>query len=61
MTTVTAAPPPAPAWARRAAHAIAWCAAPSGLWRLAMASGIALLTAVTWSFAKRNAVTSRRG
>ncbi|MGW2419555.1 hypothetical protein ACWC0C_09920 [Streptomyces sp. NPDC001709] len=25
---------------RRAAHAIAWCAAPSGLWRLAMASGI---------------------
>ncbi|MEU5533312.1 hypothetical protein [Streptomyces sp. NPDC020362] len=40
MTTVTAAPPPAPAWARRAAHAIAWCAAPSGLWRLAMASGL---------------------
>lgn len=31
---------PAPRWARRAAHAIALCALPSGLWRIAMASGI---------------------
>ncbi|RSS60516.1 hypothetical protein EF912_09820 [Streptomyces sp. WAC07061] len=31
---------PTPTWARRAAHAIALCAVPSGLWRLAMASGI---------------------
>ncbi|MFH8369829.1 hypothetical protein [Streptomyces sp. NPDC018031] len=30
----------APAWARRAAHAIALCALPSGLWRIAMASGV---------------------
>lgn len=34
------APAPAPAWARRAAHAIALCAVPSGLWRIAMASGV---------------------
>ncbi|MFB6521272.1 hypothetical protein [Streptomyces sp. NPDC056401] len=34
------APEPAPAWARRAAHAIALCAVPSGLWRIAMASGV---------------------
>ncbi|WP_191875818.1 hypothetical protein [Streptomyces filipinensis] len=40
MTAATAVPLPAPAWARRAAHAIAWCAVPSGLWRLAMASGV---------------------
>ncbi|MFE9559821.1 hypothetical protein ACFYM0_01750 [Streptomyces sp. NPDC006487] len=45
MTTETAplpasAPAPAPVWARRAAHAIALCAAPSGLWRIAMASGV---------------------
>ncbi|THA86752.1 hypothetical protein [Streptomyces sp. A0592] len=33
-------PAPAPVWARRAAHAIALCAVPSGLWRIAMASGI---------------------
>ncbi|MEW2631974.1 hypothetical protein AB0903_10000 [Streptomyces sp. NPDC048389] len=31
---------PAPRWARRSAHAIALCALPSGLWRIAMASGI---------------------
>ncbi|MEV4680934.1 hypothetical protein [Streptomyces kurssanovii] len=31
---------PAPRWARRAAHAIALCALPSGLWRIAMASGV---------------------
>ncbi|WP_138894164.1 hypothetical protein [Streptomyces chryseus] len=31
---------PAPVWARRAAHAIALCAVPSGLWRVAMASGV---------------------
>ncbi|MET9419508.1 hypothetical protein ABZY06_02050 [Streptomyces sp. NPDC006540] len=31
---------PAPLWARRAAHAIALCALPSGLWRIAMASGV---------------------
>lgn len=31
---------PAPRWARRAAHAIALCAVPSGLWRIAMASGV---------------------
>ncbi|MFC7894119.1 hypothetical protein [Streptomyces sp. NPDC057381] len=31
---------PAPAWARRAAHAVALCALPSGLWRTAMASGV---------------------
>ncbi|MFJ4973754.1 hypothetical protein ACIP6X_00150 [Streptomyces coeruleorubidus] len=43
MTTATAPRPasvPAPVWARRAAHAIAWCAVPSGLWRIAMASGV---------------------
>ncbi|MFD3873207.1 hypothetical protein [Streptomyces sp. NPDC058623] len=45
MTTATAplpasGPVPAPRWARRAAHAIALCALPSGLWRIAMASGI---------------------
>ncbi|MFH0517993.1 hypothetical protein ACHBTE_12535 [Streptomyces sp. M41] len=43
MTTATAPLPlaaPAPRWARRAAHAIAWCAVPSGLWRLAMAFGV---------------------
>ncbi|WP_454329766.1 hypothetical protein [Streptomyces glaucescens] len=39
MTTATA-PAPAPPWARRAAHAIALCALPSGLWRIAMASGV---------------------
>ncbi|WP_415952565.1 hypothetical protein [Streptomyces sp. KLOTTS4A1] len=33
-------PTPAPVWARRAAHAIALCAVPSGLWRIAMASGV---------------------
>ncbi|MGK9463131.1 S1 RNA-binding domain-containing protein [Streptomyces sp. G6] len=31
---------PAPVWARRAAHAVALCALPSGLWRIAMASGV---------------------
>ncbi|MFF1343800.1 hypothetical protein ACFVYT_39230 [Streptomyces sp. NPDC058290] len=43
MTTAPApltASAPAPAWARRAAHAIALCAVPSGLWRIAMASGV---------------------
>lgn len=43
MPTATAPLPasaPAPAWARRAAHAIALCAVPSGLWRMAMASGV---------------------
>ncbi|MFC5148440.1 hypothetical protein [Streptomyces aureoversilis] len=52
MTTATAPLPalptlpaqpvhtPAPVWARRAAHAIALCALPSGLWRIAMASGV---------------------
>ncbi|MDX2393737.1 hypothetical protein ACIPY6_38540 [Streptomyces sp. NPDC090054] len=43
MTTATAPLPaavPAPPWARRAAHAIALCAVPSGLWRIAMASGV---------------------
>lgn len=45
MTTATGprpatAPLPAPVWARRAAHAIALCAVPSGLWRIAMASGV---------------------
>ncbi len=43
MTTATAPRPAsarAPVWARRAAHAIAWCAVPSGLWRIAMASGV---------------------
>lgn len=43
MTTATAPLPasaPAPAWPRRAAHAIALCAVPSGLWRIAMASGV---------------------
>ncbi|MEU3193978.1 hypothetical protein ABZ686_25870 [Streptomyces sp. NPDC006992] len=43
MTTATVPLPgsaSAPAWARRAAHAIALCAVPSGLWRLAMASGV---------------------
>ncbi|MCX4824010.1 hypothetical protein OG883_29870 [Streptomyces sp. NBC_01142] len=39
-TAATATPAPAPRWARRTAHAIALCALPSGLWRLAMASGI---------------------
>ncbi|WP_051805254.1 hypothetical protein [Streptomyces sp. NRRL F-2747] len=43
MTTVNAPLPalaPAPVWARRAAHAVALCAVPSGLWRIAMASGV---------------------
>lgn len=43
MTTATAPLPasvPAPVWARLAAHAIALCAVPSGLWRIAMASGV---------------------
>ncbi|MFF4352222.1 hypothetical protein [Streptomyces sp. NPDC001530] len=43
MTTANAPLPtltPAPVWARRAAHAIALCAVPSGLWRIAMASGV---------------------
>nr|WP_240003591.1 hypothetical protein [Streptomyces cinnamoneus] len=41
MTTATApVSVPAPLWARRAAHAIALCALPSGLWRVAMASGV---------------------
>lgn len=41
MTTATALlSAPAPLWARRAAHAIALCALPSGLWRIAMASGV---------------------
>ncbi|MFJ8535450.1 hypothetical protein [Streptomyces sp. NPDC093591] len=43
MTTATAPLPTsdsAPVWARRAAHAIALCAVPSGLWRIAMASGV---------------------
>ncbi|WP_327308292.1 hypothetical protein OG730_36615 [Streptomyces sp. NBC_01298] len=44
MTTTAISPlpaaAPAPAWARRAAHAIALCAVPSGLWRIAMASGV---------------------
>ncbi|WP_455360668.1 hypothetical protein [Streptomyces sp. SYSU K21746] len=43
LSPVPAAAPtaaPAPRWARRAAHAIALCAVPSGLWRLAMAVGI---------------------
>ncbi|MFE9703295.1 hypothetical protein [Streptomyces sp. NPDC005930] len=43
MTTATVPLPgsaPAPVWARRAAHAIALCAVPSGLWRIAMASGV---------------------
>ncbi|MER7514284.1 hypothetical protein ABTX82_39110 [Streptomyces lavendulae] len=43
MTTAAAPAPataPAPVWARRAAHAMALCAVPSGLWRIAMASGI---------------------
>ncbi|WP_432076526.1 hypothetical protein [Streptomyces wuyuanensis] len=31
---------PAPRWARRAAHAVALCAVPSGLWRIAMACGV---------------------
>ncbi|MFI2367608.1 hypothetical protein [Streptomyces sp. NPDC018833] len=31
---------PAPLWARHAAHAIALCAVPSGLWRIGMASGV---------------------
>ena len=39
-TATAAAVAPAPRWARRAAHAIALCALPSGLWRIAMASGI---------------------
>ncbi|MFI1929573.1 hypothetical protein [Streptomyces sp. NPDC020330] len=43
MTSVTLPLPasaPAPVWARRAAHAIALCAVPSGLWRIAMAFGV---------------------
>ncbi|MFG2714830.1 hypothetical protein ACGFX2_30375 [Streptomyces goshikiensis] len=43
MTTADAHLPafiPVPVWARRAAHAIALCALPSGLWRIAMASGV---------------------
>ncbi|AMW08241.1 hypothetical protein A4E84_01020 [Streptomyces qaidamensis] len=39
MTAAAASAPAVPLWARRAAHAIALCAAPSGLWRIAMASG----------------------
>ncbi|MCQ0022472.1 hypothetical protein M4914_05535 [Streptomyces somaliensis DSM 40738] len=39
MPTATV-PLPAPRWARRAAHATALCALPSGLWRIAMASGV---------------------
>nr|WP_315892065.1 hypothetical protein [Streptomyces sp. P9(2023)] len=39
-TTPLPAAAPAPVWARRAAHAIALCAVPSGLWRIAMASGV---------------------
>ncbi|MFJ5731692.1 hypothetical protein [Streptomyces paradoxus] len=40
MTSAAASVPAAPLWTRRAAHAIALCAVPSGLWRIAMASGI---------------------
>jgi hypothetical protein len=40
MTAATASVPAAPVWARRAAHAVALCAVPSGLWRIAMASGV---------------------
>ncbi|MEV0176795.1 hypothetical protein AB0I00_37495 [Streptomyces sp. NPDC050803] len=41
MTTATAPlDATAPVWARRAAHAIPLCALPSGLWRIAMASGV---------------------
>ncbi|MEU2179763.1 hypothetical protein [Streptomyces thermolilacinus] len=41
MTTATPTPPaPAPRWARLSAHAIALCALPSGLWRIAMACGV---------------------
>ncbi|MEU9081773.1 hypothetical protein [Streptomyces sp. NPDC048357] len=43
MTTANAplaASTSAPVWARRAARAIALCALPSGLWRIAMASGV---------------------
>ncbi|MFD9036490.1 hypothetical protein ACFVZW_35955 [Streptomyces sp. NPDC059567] len=40
MTTTALLTAPAPVWARRAAHAIALCALPSGLWRVAMASGV---------------------
>ncbi|MFE2336338.1 hypothetical protein [Streptomyces coelicoflavus] len=45
MTTASApllglAPALAPVWARRAAHAVALCAVPSGLWRIAMAAGV---------------------
>ncbi|WP_329125467.1 hypothetical protein [Streptomyces sp. NBC_01353] len=40
MTTTAPLTAPAPVWARRAAHAIALCALPSGLWRIAMASGV---------------------
>ncbi|MEW1547128.1 hypothetical protein [Streptomyces tsukubensis] len=40
MPTFTPPVPAAPDWARRAAHAIALCAVPSGLWRIAMASGV---------------------
>ncbi|MFE4275898.1 hypothetical protein ACFRSX_21840 [Streptomyces goshikiensis] len=43
MTTADAplaAIAPAPVWARRAAHAMALCAVPSGLWRIAMACGV---------------------
>ncbi|MFI1399262.1 hypothetical protein [Streptomyces sp. NPDC020681] len=39
-TSTPAASAPAPVWARRAAHTIALCAVPSGLWRIAMASGV---------------------
>ncbi|MGW7430390.1 hypothetical protein ACWGIN_12645 [Streptomyces sp. NPDC054861] len=39
-TTPASLPAPAPRWARRAAHAIALCAVPSGLWRIAMACGV---------------------
>ncbi|MFF5975494.1 hypothetical protein ACFY7C_28700 [Streptomyces sp. NPDC012769] len=39
-TTTATGPAPAPRWARWAAHAVALCALPSGLWRIAMASGV---------------------
>ncbi|WP_156722772.1 hypothetical protein [Streptomyces apocyni] len=39
-TATTAITRPTPRWARRAAHAIALCAVPSGLWRIAMACGV---------------------
>ncbi|GGX28307.1 hypothetical protein GCM10010297_57230 [Streptomyces malachitofuscus] len=39
-TVPLSVPRPAPTWARRTAHAVALCALPSGLWRIAMASGV---------------------